>query len=67
MKMESGVQGASSPAERSGADQAAAFPLAEPGRRRRPGEDAEVRTEPRFLIGAGAFSATVAVVYWYLS
>jgi hypothetical protein len=26
-----------------------------------------VRTEPRFLIGAGAFSATVAVVYWYLS
>jgi cytochrome c oxidase subunit IV len=26
-----------------------------------------MRTEPRFLIGAGAFSAFVAVVYWYLS
>jgi len=26
-----------------------------------------VRTEPRFLIGAGAFGALVAVVYWFLS
>jgi len=26
-----------------------------------------VKTEPKFLIGAGAFSVTVAVVYWFLA
>jgi hypothetical protein len=26
-----------------------------------------VRTEPRFLIGAGAFATVVAFVYWFLS
>jgi len=26
-----------------------------------------VRTEPRFLIGAGLFGAAVGVVYWFLS
>jgi Cytochrome c oxidase subunit IV len=26
-----------------------------------------MRTEPRFLMGAGAFGATVALVYWFLS
>jgi 6,7-dimethyl-8-ribityllumazine synthase len=34
-QLEAGVQGGSSPAERSGADQAAAVPLAEAARRRR--------------------------------
>ncbi|HEX9375198.1 MAG TPA: cytochrome c oxidase subunit 4 [Actinomycetota bacterium] len=26
-----------------------------------------MRTEPRFLIGAGVFGATVGVVYWFLA
>jgi hypothetical protein len=26
-----------------------------------------MRTEPRFLLGAGAFGAAVGVVYWFLS
>src|SRR5918999_154560 len=39
-----GVQGGSGPAERSGADGAAAFPLADPGRRRRRGEEPEMRS-----------------------
>ena len=30
-------------------------------------ENKGMRTEPRFLIGAGAFGALVAVVYWFLA